>query len=198
MAWLNKIGNEELNQASNTDNLTLKCLPRCESQTETPTFTSSAFPIKSTFFQQKYFCVALEKVARLCSDQYRAKIFELAYNHSTIACYDILNVNNDKKLCSSQMQPNHAMVLKNNKLANFLLEYSRENLAILRVLFKDPYYMLIKRDEQMSMLSFLGNTGGLLGLCMGMSLVSIFEIVYHLLCFLNYIILKMMRQKTFN
>jgi amiloride-sensitive sodium channel len=96
------------------------------------------------------------------------------------------------------MQPNHAMVLKNNKLANFLLEYSKENLAILRVLFKDPYYMLIKRDEQMSMLSFLGNTGGLLGLCMGMSLVSIFEIVYHLLCFLNDIILKMVRQKTFN
>ncbi len=96
------------------------------------------------------------------------------------------------------MQPNHAMVLKNNKLANFLLEYSKENLAILRVLFKDPYYMLIKRDEQMSMLSFLGNTGGLLGLCMGMSLVSIFEIVYHLLRFLNDIIQKMMRQKTFN
>ncbi len=86
------------------------------------------------------------------------------------------------------MQPNHSMVLENNKLANFLLEYSRENLAMIRVLFKDPYYMLIKRDEQMSMLSFLGNTGGLLGLCMGMSLVSIFEIVYHLLRFLNDII----------
>jgi hypothetical protein len=133
------------------------------------------------------------RCARLCSDQYRAKIFELAYNHSTIACYDILNVNNDKKLCSSQMQPNHAMVLKNNKLANFLLEYSKENLAILRVLFKDPYYMLIKRDEQMSVITFLGNTGGLLGLCMGMSLVSIFEIVFHLLSFFNDIILKMIR-----
>jgi hypothetical protein len=105
MGWLNEFSNEELNQASNTDNQILKCLPRCESQTETPTFTSSVFPIKSTFFQQKYFCIALEKVARICSDKYRAKIFELAYNDSKISCLDILNVNNAKK---TMLKPNAA------------------------------------------------------------------------------------------
>jgi hypothetical protein len=71
------------------------------------------------------------------------------------------------------MEPTNTILQDNNKLANFLLKYSKENLVMLRVLFKDPYYMLIKRDEQMSVISFLGNTGGLLGFCMGMSLVSI-------------------------
>jgi hypothetical protein len=196
--WFKKIAFEELSQASNTANQTQKCLPRCESQTETPTFTFSAFPIKSTFFQHQYFCIALEKLARICSDRNRAKIFESAYHQYNITCNDILNSNNTKELCTSHMEPTNTILQDNNKLANFLLKYSRENLAMLRVLFKDPFYMLIKRDEQMSVISFLGNTGGLLGLCMGMSLVSIFEIVYHLLCFFNDMILKMVGSKTFN
>ncbi len=31
----------------------------------------------------------------------------------------------------------------------------------------------------MSMISFVGNAGGLVGLCMGFSFVSFFEILYH-------------------
>jgi hypothetical protein len=184
--------------ASNTDNQILKCLPRCESQTETPTFTFSAFPIKSMFSQHQFFCIALKKVARICNDKNREKIFESAYFQSNITCSDILLANNTEKLCTSQMLPNHTMVKGNTKVANFLLEYSKENLAMLTVLFKDPYYTLIKRDEQMSIISFLGNTGGLLGLCMGMSLVSIFEIVYHLLCFFNNLFQKMAQFKICN
>ncbi len=196
--WFKKIAFEELSQASNTANQTQKCLPRCESQTETPTFTFSPFPIKSTFFQHKYFCIALEKVARICSNQKKAKIFESAHFEYQITCNDILNANNTEKLCNSQMQPNNTMVKGNSKVANFLLKYTKENLAMFQVLFKDPYYLLIKRDEQISFISFLGNTGGLLGLCMGMSLVSIFEIVYHLLCFFNDLFVKMVTPKTLN
>ena len=35
------------------------------------------------------------------------------------------------------------------------------------------------RDEKIPIISFVANTGGLLGLCMGFSLVSVFEIVFH-------------------
>ncbi len=41
----------------------------------------------------------------------------------------------------------------------------------------------IKRDQKIPLIGFVANTGGLLGLCMGFSLVSAFEIVYH--CALN-------------
>ena len=37
----------------------------------------------------------------------------------------------------------------------------------------------IKRDQKIPIIGFVANTGGLLGLCMGFSLVSAFEIVYH-------------------
>ena len=35
------------------------------------------------------------------------------------------------------------------------------------------------RDEKIPIISFVANTGGLIGLCMGFSLVSAFEIMYH-------------------
>ena len=35
------------------------------------------------------------------------------------------------------------------------------------------------RDEKIPIISFVANTGGLLGLCMGFSLVSVFEIIFH-------------------
>jgi len=37
----------------------------------------------------------------------------------------------------------------------------------------------IKRDQKIPLIGFVANTGGLLGLCMGFSLVSAFEIIYH-------------------
>ena len=35
------------------------------------------------------------------------------------------------------------------------------------------------KDEKTTRTSFIANVGGLLGLCMGFSVVSIFEIMYH-------------------
>jgi len=44
---------------------------------------------------------------------------------------------------------------------------------------QDPVVTRIKRDQKIPLIGFVANTGGLLGLCMGFSLVSAFEIVYH-------------------
>ena len=47
------------------------------------------------------------------------------------------------------------------------------------VSFQDPVVTRIIRDEKIPIISFVANTGGLLGLCMGFSLVSVFEIMFH-------------------
>ncbi len=46
---------------------------------------------------------------------------------------------------------------------------------------KDPVVTRILRDQKIPVIAFVANTGGLLGLCMGFSLVSVFEIVYHVI-----------------
>jgi hypothetical protein len=66
-------------------------------------------------------------------------------------------------------------------LRSELFRYARHNMAVVNVYIKDPVAMRIKRDQKIPLIGFVANTGGLLGLCMGFSLVSFVEIVYHLL-----------------
>ena len=46
---------------------------------------------------------------------------------------------------------------------------------------QDPVVTKIMRDQKIPVIAFVANTGGLLGLCMGFSLVSVFEVLYHAL-----------------
>lgn len=50
------------------------------------------------------------------------------------------------------------------------------------------------RDQKIPVIAFVANTGGLLGLCMGFSLVSVFEILYHALGALKRIVAVPRRQ----
>ena len=43
---------------------------------------------------------------------------------------------------------------------------------------KDSFATKIVRDEKVTVTSFVANVGGLLGLCMGFSLVSVVEMIY--------------------
>jgi hypothetical protein len=181
------MGSDELNQATNTKNQTLKCQPRCEHQNVIPTITSSVFPVEETFPQHPFFCLTLSKIAKICTNHLKAKIFEAGKYQAGIKCQDILNANNTMKFCSDKGEANVEVIESNPTITNYIIKYAMKNLAVLKIYIKHPYYTLIIRDEQSTLLSFLGNTGGLLGLCMGLSLVSIFEILYH---FLNYIFMK--------
>ena len=49
----------------------------------------------------------------------------------------------------------------------------------LQVFLRDPFYTQIARDVKTTRLQFLGTAGGLMGLCMGFSVVSIIELLYH-------------------
>ena len=67
----------------------------------------------------------------------------------------------------------------NKKIVDFILKYAKENIAMVRLFVRDPYYTSIKRDVEMTLSSFLGNAGGLVGLFMGFSLISLIEGFYH-------------------
>ena len=49
----------------------------------------------------------------------------------------------------------------------------------MNVYIKDPAVTKIKRDQKVPLIWFVANIGGILGLTMGMSLVTIFEILHH-------------------
>ena len=51
---------------------------------------------------------------------------------------------------------------------------------LLTIIIKDSYVKKFIKDEKITRISFLANAGGLLGLCMGFSVISVAEIVYHI------------------
>ena len=78
---------------------------------------------------------------------------------------------------------------RTNKLVNKTLakeieteihNYARENLAIINIFIKEPYTKRFRKTEKMTRISYIASSGGLLGLCMGFSFVSLAEIAYHL------------------
>ena len=73
----------------------------------------------------------------------------------------------------------------NKKIVDFILKYTKENIAMVWLFVRDPYYTSIKRDVEMTLTSFLGSAGGLVGLFMGFSLISLIEGCYH---FINILI----------
>ena len=60
-----------------------------------------------------------------------------------------------------------------------MFRYAKQNMALVNVYIKDPVVTRIKRDQKIPIIGFVANTGGLLGLCMGFSLISAFEIIFH-------------------
>ena len=52
---------------------------------------------------------------------------------------------------------------------------------MVNIYIKEPVVTNIWRDQKTPVINFIAYTGGLLGLCMGFSLVSLFEILYYTL-----------------
>ena len=70
----------------------------------------------------------------------------------------------------------------NETLVKELHQYGRQNLALIHVMVQIPYVTKIKRDVAMPFITFVANSGGLLGLCIGFSFISAIEICFWISC----------------
>ena len=57
-------------------------------------------------------------------------------------------------------------------------EVVKENLAMIHIYFKHQHFLQRKRGQLYGVLDFFSNIGGLLGLCLGLSAVSVVEFLY--------------------
>ena len=86
----------------------------------------------------------------------------------------------DGEICEHNFTLPNKQKTIDQDLYKFVVTYTRDNIVKMKFFFRDPYYTSIAKDVTVTITSFIGNTGGLLGLCTGMSLVSVFEILYYL------------------
>ena len=163
-------------QSVGVDGKRRKCLPECQRQVSTLQLTSQSFPTWHNFKQRKTPCLTLKKINEICQQDHKAAIFEKTYN-------DILECHDVKKAHSSGIcnKMGYFDVTQNQtKLLKGLFRYSRDNLAHLKIYIKDPFYTLTINEVQISIGSFIGNLGGLLGMLLGLSAFGAFELVVFL------------------
>ena len=171
----------------------------CRDQSFTTAVTTSTFPNMHTFLRGPEFCFMVRKLfsscrtsknmtleeqyphlchylasfPQLCPDDMHVSMIEnfedLALNPSV----DVLSV-----LISNQ---NQTLKAEGLKLIRLLHRYARENLILANIYIKDPAVTMITRDQKIPVIWFVANVGGILGLCMGCSLVTIFEVLHHLI-----------------
>ena len=87
-----------------------------------------------------------------------------------------------QKICANNSVLTSTQEERNEDLIKLIFDYARKNIIHMKVFFKRPYYTEIRRDLQMTAISFIGTIGGLASLCLGLSWISIVEILYHCFC----------------
>ena len=59
-----------------------------------------------------------------------------------------------------------------------LYRYARENLILLNVYIKDPYVRKFLTEEKITEINFVGTVGGIFGLFLGFSFMSVIDVIY--------------------
>ena len=191
LAFSKLIGNEDdgLNTAINKNNGKLqKCLNRCKQQQENRiTSTTLTYPNKNLFLFKHHneACLVVKKLTKICNDPIRKKVFE-EYYLNRITCQELLEFQDKNNVsCDGKSYFRPDIITKNDTIAlEFCHHYAKENFAKVAIYLKNPYYTKIVRDVKITFTTFICNAGGLVGLCLGLSFISIFEVIYHFLKFI--------------
>ena len=101
--------------------------------------TSSAYPSRQVFHLRKDFCYIVIKLARICNETNRKAAFEKLYGNR-VSCDEILKLNRSKTFCSEFFTPNITEVLEKSAFTKFVADYTAENIQVLKIFIKDPFY----------------------------------------------------------
>ena len=155
-----------------------KCLQSCELLTLESSISSRPVGNSADLWQ------IARKLIKLCKKP--NKLFDMRYKDK-MNCNEVNRILEDIQNTEGSVYHDIGIFRPNitnqeeKIMKSFLVEYAKENMITLKIFFRDSYYTKMKRDVAISKVTFVSNTGGLLGLCLGLSFVSIFEIFYHLI-----------------
>ena len=137
----------------------------------TVSLTQASYPSRFAFDNTPEFCYVLKKILKACYSDREASL-EDAYPG---ICKNLTNdFGNPKEIkCPLDIKDGYENVAK-----KWVVEYARDNIAKVNIFLKDPFVNRYVRDEKITWGTFFGTIGGILGLCLGFSVISIFEIVY--------------------
>ena len=174
-----------------------KCLQSCEDQQNQVAITTSRLPNRQTMLQWSDFCLVMEKLQKSCGHVWKRVDLDQRYPSlcqlllKKLEIYSPAFEANKKELCKQAIAgftgANAVEVHGTGKgntsdevLLGQLFKYARENLALVNIYIKPPVVTRIVKDERIPLIWFVANCGGILGLCMGFSIVTVFEVLPYL------------------
>ena len=170
--------------------ISIPCLPGCTVQDNNKLISHSMYPQKTMFAYKKPFCdVASHILFKTCLHQNRRILLNVqqpnlcpileAFNKSFAQC---------EEWPENFIEANGYPI--NQTLVDEMYQYERGNIALVHVMIQSPYITTFKRDVAMTFLSYVANTGGLLGLFIGFSCISGIEIIFWSCCCCNFKFMK--------
>ena len=90
---------------------------------------SQSLPLLQVFPQRKDFCYIFIKLSKICNDKNRRHSFEATYD-----------TNVSKTFCDDKFLPNLDSILVEKKMAKFILDYAKENINVMKIFIKEPFY----------------------------------------------------------
>ena len=162
----------------------INCIPSCQEQQNSNQMSYAPYPQLGNFFYQITFCDVASHIWQItCQNENRTYFMDLK---QPLLC-QLLGDFEDYFGNTSSCQNWPANFFKdfnepNETLVNELYQYGRDNLALIHILIQNPRVTKIKRDVEMTFTSYIANTGGLLGLCLGFSFISGIEMIFWCCC----------------
>ena len=181
--------NDMLNRMGQFDHVNyqgkqIKCRSNCEDQINSLFVTTSSYPNRKTLIYREEFCILAKRLLHKCKGPKR-KPLEREYPN-LCSTLEPLTKLDPTRFCKNNNWDIPRTLVPNCShhkcpVEDAILAYARENLVMFNIFIKDPYAKRFQKDEKITKTSYIANSGGLLGLCMGFSLISGAEILFH--CF---------------
>ena len=160
---------------------TKTCIAACDTTSYSNVIVgSSTFPNPATFIYTKESCIIARKLVSTCSD---ARKESLIAWYPTI-CEQIDWVKDNNAFCTNS-EWDVKLVRSNSSAFNFtdfadvLTKYTTENVAMVKVFMREPFAEVLLRNVHTSEIDFVSSIGGLLGLCMGFSFITVAEVCFY-------------------
>ena len=162
------------------DNVTKECLSNCEDQTNDLFVTTSNYPNRKTFKDREEFCILGRKLYNNTCKLSKRLPLSADFPH---LCETLEELPDFLYQCKNNRWRRERISNKTLALAieSEIYNYAKSNMAIINIFIKEPYSKRFRKTEKMSRIAYIASSGGLLGLCMGFSFVSLAEILYHCL-----------------
>ena len=162
-------------------NSTKSCMAACHTTSYSNVMIgSSSFPNSAVLFQTKESCIIARKLLSTCRDA-RKSALESWYPG---LCEQIEWLNKNNEFCLNNQW--NIILLKSKELdfnftkfTEYLTRYISENVAVVKVFMKEPFAEVLARNIHTTETDFVSDIGGLLGLSMGFSFVTLAEIMYY-------------------